>query len=105
MHCALLSLSGRMVSYCEEIDVEERDCKRGHRRCNRETYWEHYHECMYVCMHLYMADSLLSSSTMELSCMCLCMHTFFSADQDPHVYDIYITSITDIYLLFRIQRS
>jgi hypothetical protein len=49
MHCALLSLSGRMVSYCEEIDVEERDCKLGHRRCNHETYWEHYYVCMYVC--------------------------------------------------------
>ena len=33
------------------------------------------------------------------------VHTFFSADQDPHVYDIHIASITDIYLLFRIQRS
>ena len=53
MHCALLSLSGRMVSYCEEIDVEERDCKRGHRRCNRETYWEHYHVCMYVGVDVY----------------------------------------------------
>ena len=41
---------------------------------------------LYVCMYVCTADFLLSSSTMELSCMCLCMRTYFSADQDPQVY-------------------
>ena len=31
MHDALLSLSGRLVSYCEEIDAEEKDSEGGHR--------------------------------------------------------------------------